>query len=278
VSPVRTLIVGLIFVLATAPPARAQDGGWSNTAEFSYVVAAGNAKTATLGFSNKLVRDWERTAFELRLSGIRSESTTLSRRVTASGTPPVVVTDSETQLTAERYGIGARVNRQISDAFFFYGGAEWKRNRFAGIDNQYIVAGGIGNTWFDREGLKFRTEYAATYTSQEDLLAETETFAGARLSWEYQNQLTENTTYTNELVLDQNLDETKDFRADMVNSLQVAMSSSLALKVGLQLLYDNRPSFVAAEDPGGLLTPGQTALVELDNLDTIFTVSLVVNF
>ena len=64
----------------------------------------------------------------------------------------------------------------------------------------------------------------------------------------------------------------------MVNSLQVAMSSNLALKVSLQWLYDNMPSFTEATDPGGLLAPGQVALVELEKLDTIFTLSLVVNF
>jgi len=114
--------------------------------------------------------------------------------------------------------------------------------------------------------------------TQEDLLGETATFAGARLSWLYSNQLTGNTAYTNELVVDQNLDDTQDFRADMVNSLQVAMSSNLALKVSLQWLYDNMPSLTEASDPDGLLTPGQIALVELEKLDTIFTVSLVVNF
>jgi hypothetical protein len=273
-----TLAPACLAALLLAVPTAGQESGWSNTAEFSYVVAAGNAKTATMGFSDKLIRSWERTAFEFRLSGIRAESTTLIRRVSAAGTPPTVVTDEETRLTAEKYSVGARVNRKISDAFFYYAGADWKRNRFAGIDNQYIAAGGVGNAWISREGLEFRTEYAATYTSQEDLLGETATFAGARLSWLYSNQLTGNTAYTNELVLDQNLDETQDFRADMINSLQVAMSSNLALKVSLQWLYDNMPSFTEASDPDGLLTPGQIALVELEKLDTIFTVSLVVNF
>ena len=148
--------VALLASIATA-----QERGWTNTAEFSHIVAAGNAKTATMGLSDKLVRNWERAAFELRLSGIRAESTTFTRRVTAAGTPPSVVTDEETRLTAEKYGVGARINRKISEAFFYYGGVDWKRNRFAGIDNQYTVAAGVGNTWSDREELKFRTEYAA---------------------------------------------------------------------------------------------------------------------
>ncbi|MFC1543714.1 YdiY family protein [Gemmatimonadota bacterium] len=268
----------LTSALSSALAVQGQESGWKNTAELSYVTAAGNAQTATMGFSDKLVRSWERTAFEFRLSGIRAESTTSTRIVTSAGPPPAVRTDSETDLTAEKYAVGARLNRKISDHFFYYGGADWKRNRFAGIDAQYLVAGGIGNTWFARDDLKFRTEYAATYTSQDDLQGGNLTFVGARLSWVYENQLTENTAFTNELVLDQNLDDTADFRADMVNSVQVAMSEKLALKVGLQWLYDHLPSLIEASDPDGLLVPGEVALVELEKLDTIFTVSLVVNF
>jgi hypothetical protein len=67
----------------------------------------------------------------------------------------------------------------------------------------------------------------------------------------------------------------------MVNSLAVAMSSKMALQVSLQWLYDNEPALTEI----ALLTPvppdaievGST-LTPLDELDTILTASLVVNF
>jgi hypothetical protein len=77
------------------------------------------------------------------------------------------------------------------------------------------------------------------------------------------------------LVLDDNLDETSDWRADMANGLAVAMSDNLALKVGLQLLYDNEPAIELIPN-----TPAPPAEVpfELDEMDTILTTSLVVDF
>jgi hypothetical protein len=66
----------------------------------------------------------------------------------------------------------------------------------------------------------------------------------------------------------------------MVNSVAVAMNRRLALKVSLQWLYDNQPSLQLVDlfnppfPPG---TPAGRAQVELDELDTIFTASLVVN-
>ena len=57
------------------------------------------------------------------------------------------------------------------------------------------------------------------------------------------------------------------------------LSSRLALKVSLQLLYDGRPSLIdlAVVDPAGAPT-GDAVRVELDELDSVLNVSLVVNF
>ncbi|MFO7769530.1 MAG: DUF481 domain-containing protein [bacterium] len=266
-------------LLALAGAAGAQETGWSDTAELSYVVTAGNAQSATLGFSNKMVRRWPSAEFEMRFSGIRAESTTQTRVVTAAGPPVEVSTWSDTRLSAENYGMSTRYSRTLSEHMFWYGGVSWKRNRFAGFDNRYIAAGGLGTTWFEEPGHRFRTEYAATFTRQEDLLSsEPSTFAGARLSWEYARRLTDTADFENVLELDANLQETEDFRADMDSSVQVRVSQKLALKVGLKWIFDNRPSFVAVDDPEGLLPPGETARVQLEKLDTLFTTSLVLNF
>ncbi len=271
-----------LLLLLTPPDAGAQEAKiWKDVAEFSYVVTGGNASSATLGFANKLTWDRGNTAYELKLGAIRAESTTFERIVTAAGPPPVVDRVSDTRLTAESYRLGLTLNREISARMFLYGSGGWKRNRFSGIENQYSAAGGVGTTWIDEEGHSFKTEYAATWTRQEDVTpgpAGIRSFAGARLTWSYSRRLSGSATYTNDLAVDENLKDTADLRADMVNSLQVAMSRSLALKVSFQLLFDNQPALVAAADPDALLPAGESALVELRMLDTIFTVSLVVNF
>ena len=97
----------------------------------------------------------------------------------------------------------------------------------------------------------------------------------------FERKLGATTTYGNDLVVDENLDDTSDLRANLVNSVAVSMSRRLALKVSLQALYDHRPAFkeiplLDAPPPGGV-TIG-TVLDRLDTLDTIVTASLVVDF
>ena len=131
----------------------------------------------------------------------------------------------------------------------------------------------------DSDTIKFRTDYSLTYTIQNDVVEAPDAkdnFLGARFAWVYTHKFGANTNYGNDFILDENLDDTSDFRADMTNWVAVAMSEKLALRVGLQWLYDHVPSLVEASDPTAI-TAGPD-LVELDTLDSIFTASLVVKF
>jgi putative salt-induced outer membrane protein YdiY len=247
-------------------------------------MTTGNSETSTLGIKNILSRAWERSGFTLTAGGTRAESTTTSRF--AVGTPgSFSVTETEaTQKTAENYYLNGKYDRKITETFFWFAGLGWDRNRFAGIENRYIAEAGVGNIWINEERIKFRTEYGVTFTDQEDVVeiaGDSDNWLGARFAWDYLHKFGANTTYQNLLVLDANLDDTDDWRADMINSVSVAMSEKLALKVSLQWLFDNQPSFSGAPlfdapPPGGTLVG--TVPVELDELDTIFTASLVVNF
>ena len=259
---------------------------WQDTAELSYVVTAGNSKTDTLGFKNKLWRQWVSSSFALNAGGVRANATTTT--IFALGTPHNfdVTEKNNSDLTAESYYLNGRYEHKISDAFYWFVSAGWDRNRFAGVENRYTGVAGVGNIWSDTDRHKFRTDYALTFTRQIDVVRNPSvdgTFLGARIASSYFQKCGANTIYTNDLVLDENLDDTADFRANMINGLSVAMSKRLSLKVSLQWLYDHRPSFESvdlydplAPPPGGAKTG--TVLVALDTLDTIFTTSLAINF
>lgn len=277
----------LLGFLMVAPPAAADEElGWSDTAEFGFVATDGNTETSTLGFKNKLRRAWESSSFELKAGGIRVETTTTTSFAVGTTTSFIVTEESDTEVTAENYYLNGRFDHKLTDRFFWYTEAGWDRNEFAGIENRYTGVGGLGNIWKNEERIKFRTDYGLTYTKQDDVIENPEvddTFLGFRFSWEYKHKFGENTTYSNDLSLDENLDETSDFRGDMINSVAVSMNEHLALKVSLQWLYDNEPSFELINlydiDPG---LPGAVLLgevpEELDDLDTILTASLVINF
>jgi len=286
----RVCVVCTVVWLAAAPPVHAQDkpaaggGAWSDAAEFSYVATAGNAQSTTLGFKNTLGRKWERSSFELKTGGVRASATTTTR--TAVGPGPasfIVIEEKDSALSAENYFLSGRYDRKISGRVFWFAGGGWTRNRFAGVQNRYETSGGIGNVWRDTDRAKFRTDYALSYTREDDVIQAPgvkDTFAGFRFSWKFEHKLGDTTTYGNDLVIDENLDDTSDLRGNMVNSVSVSMSRRLALKVSLQSLYDHQPAFkeiplLDAPPPGGMKIG--TVLDRLDTLDTIFTASLVVS-
>jgi len=275
------------LLVAAGLGARAEDPpklGWADKAELAFVSTSGNSESSTFGLKNTLTRRWTAARFEVQLGGVKVESTSETSVVDAANPTDILVFES-TDVTAEAYYLNGRYDRDISKQFFWFTGAGWDRNEFAGIENRYTGFGGVGNRWWDRDDLKFYTDYSATFTQQDDVVENPDvedSFAGLRFSWAYLNKFGKNTTYTNDLIVNENLDETSDWRADMLQAVAVAMSERLALKVSLRWLYDNEPSYellsASVDTNGDPVVPAVTELVQLDELDSIFTVSLVVNF
>jgi len=279
------LALGAAIALPGAVHAQEDDGeepGWYWDAELTLVFTAGNSASSTVGAAAGIRRLWETTEFRLRAGGMRTESGRISR--TAVGTPAEfeVVEATDRELTAENYFVRTRLARDLSERFFVYGGAGWERNTFAGFDARSSFAAGAGNTWLDGEETRLLTDYALTYTIQEDVIDDpgtADSFAGLRVSAEFFRRLTGTTGFLSELVLDENLSETEDLRADFTNSVQIEVSEALALRTSLQLLYDNLPSLttVDLEQPAGTPT-GETVQVPLDELDTRLSIALVASF
>ena len=264
------------------PPPPPPPPGWKDTAEFSYVVTSGNSQSSTLGFKDKLWRKWDHSAFEFNAGGIHAVSTNKNLFAVGSSPSDFEVVDGESQTTAENYYVNGRYDRNITERFFWFLGAGWDRNRPAGVDNRTVAAGGVGNIWIKTDKTKFRTDYSFTYTDEKDLVEDPtfkSTFSGFRLSSDFNIKVTPNSSYENVTILDENLDDTQDYRGNMINSYTATVSSRLALKVSLQWLYDHKPALKTLDlfdVPGG--TNIGTVTISLDTLDTLFTTSLVVNF
>src|SRR5437867_5997251 len=170
---------------------------------------------------NTFGRKWGESSFELKAGGVRAETTTTTRTAVGTGPTSFTVFESkDTALSAESYFLGGRYDRSVSERVFWFGGVGWSRNRFAGIQDRYEAAGGFGNVWVDRERAKFRTDYALSYTREDDVVASPGAragFAGFRLSSKFEHKLGATTIFGSELVLDENLDETSDVRGNLIN-------------------------------------------------------------
>ena len=280
---VRRASLGLItWTLLTGAAAEAQDTSafvWQNATELTWVSTGGNASSSTLGLKAALTGTAAANTFKFDLGGVRGETTL--RSLTATGTPSSfsVNETNDSELTAESYFARLRYDRSLGFAFTF-GGAGWDRNTFAGVQNRYAVVAGVGKTWTETENGRFKTDIGATYTIQKDVdpaPGSDDAFGGIRLSFDAMRRLSESADFTSTLVVNENLEDTGDVRADWVNSLAVSMSERLALKTSLQLLYDRQPSLLGVPlfDGGGVPT-GSNVLTPGDEVDSILTLALVI--
>jgi putative salt-induced outer membrane protein YdiY len=281
--------LGVAIILALGAtgvsPLRAQDEkplGWAFTTELTGVWTAGNAQTTTWGVDAKVIYAWSKAEFKLEGGSVRSQSTLTTRTAVGTSQDDFTLTEeTNTEKTAENYYARARYDRQFAAGFFGFAGTDWLRNTFAGIDSRLLLAAGLGNVWASTDQIRFKTDVAATYSFQEDVVENPfvkTKFPGVRAGYDLWWKLTGTTEFLSVLVGDLNLDNTDDIRFDLTNALPISISSRLALKPSHQLLWRNQPSLaeVPLVDTGG--TSVGTVTVPLKKLDSVFKIALVVKF
>jgi len=311
------VILGFGSLDSRAEPAEEskKDPRWSNSTELSVVVLEGNSSSSTLGLKNTLRRNWERSRFQFKIDGVRTDKAD-DRFLRADpgiawepgSSPPdptlsLIVPSPE--LDTEIYLVQARYDSKVSERLTWNVGGSWDRNTDAGILSRYILFGGFGHVWWKRDDFKFLSSYGLSFN---DRLEETpdpekdERFAGVRFDWDYLNDWGKVTTYENDFTFNMSIKDPTDYWLDMTNAISVHVSEHLSLKVSLQWLYNNEPGLedvdavarVDLVDPDGIPGSGDelfvtvdsggtvvelgTEQVRRDRLDQIFRTTLVVKF
>jgi len=282
----RTLpfAVAAVFLLFGASGTRAEDAaekelGWTFSTSLGWVWVGGNSQSNSYAFSAEARRKWDKSELLFLAGGTQTESTIKTRTAVGTEGDFVISEDSRTERTAELYFARGRYDYNVSKYFFLFGGVDWLRNKYAGIDSRELMALGAGNTWADKTEVRFKTDYGLTYTFESEVVenpfVKTD-FPGVRFGYDFWWKLTSTTEFSSLFIADWNLDNTDDVRIDCRNELPVSVSDHFKLKAGLRLLWRNAPALtsVALFDSDGL-PAGGPVLVPLDELDTIFTVSLV---
>ena len=279
------MIGALLFVAQLALPryVTAQDATgaytWENSTELSFVSTGGNASSSTLGLRSALTATGEPNAFKIEVGGIRAETTFRTLTATGTATDFTVNETTNSELTAENHFARGRYDRAFAGAFAF-SGAGWDRNTFAGIQNRYAFVAGFGKAFADSETGRFKVDIGLTYTLQKDVNpapSVDEGFGGVRFGLAAMRQLSTSAEFSSTLIVDENLEETDDLRADWINSLSVSLSERLSFKTSLQLRYDKQPSLLSVGllDAGGGPT-GTDVLTPGDKVDNILTLALVI--
>jgi putative salt-induced outer membrane protein YdiY len=263
--------------------------GWFLTAEFTGVWTAGNSQTTTFGADVEIRHVWERMEFKAEGGGVRSVTTRTTRTAVGTEDAFVVETEETRETTAEAFYARGRFDYSFSPRFFAFGGLDWLRNTFAGIDSRTLAVLGAGNTWVDHDRVTFKTDYGVTYTFQTDVVENPflkTNFPGIRVQYDLLWNATQSTEFTSSLIGDWMFSEeadapdTKaDVRLDFTNAVSIAISSKLALKPSLQLLWRNDPALTEVPLFASDGTPaGVNVTVPLQKLDSFFKLALVVKF
>jgi len=290
--------------------------GWSNDADLSLVLTAGNSASQTWAFTDELRHAWKDARFEFEVNVVRANTSDDRFLMVAPGlefpvggapaTPPTSLIKPEPTLDVANSLVRGSYERNITPRFFWNTGGSWDRNDDAGILNRYITYAGVGHKWVDHERRRFATSYGVSYTDREEEKADPEKdrrFAGARFGWDYMERFNEGTTFDNKFETNANLSDPTDYSINTTSALTVSMVRHVSLKVSLQWLYENEPAlesdldvvaFVEVINPDGIpgsgderfrtLSSGGSKLVvgsadaRKDKLDSIFKTALVLKF
>lgn len=280
-----TYLATTLLLLSHALPAAAESdedvNPWSHETKLSFVATSGNAESTTVGFEHGSELQKGENSFHFKASGVRSEAATGDRLAIVTPDGFDIVDPSESELEAEHFQVQARFERRFSEHRFWFTSLTWRKNEFAGIANRFSANAGIGHTWWKNDDGYLKTSYSLSANNQEDVVrGETsESFLGAEAHLDFRRQLTETTDYRAVLTVDENLDETNDLRAELIQALGVKINERLSLELSFEFLFDNQPSFEELElrTPDGLILE-DVVLAEVEELDSILKVALVVDF
>lgn len=252
------------------------------TAELTAVWVSGNSDASTFGAAGSVRLVWPQSELKFDVGGVRTESELTTRRAVGTASDFELTEIHDRQRTAENYFARSRFDRKLSERFLVFAGIDWLRNTFSGIESRFLVAAGGGNTWMDNPRTRLKTDYGLTYTFQNDVVENPFTsanFPGVRAAYDLWQRVSSTTEFTSGLTADLNLKNTDDVRLNFVAALPVAISSKLALKPSIQLLWQNDPSLTEVPlfaSPASGDGPIGTVLIPLQKLDTFFTVAIVV--
>jgi len=268
---------GVVFgmILASLGVALAEEPArpWTDTADFGLVMTTGNTQNLNFSLTNKFIYKWSNADFTFDATALRTENT---ERTLVNDTVDntVVATDKKT-VTAEMYGLAGKYTRKIHENLYWYVRAGWMSNKPTGIDSRYGGGAGIGYTVLKTDADVLSLEFGADYTDESQTSGFSDSYAGFRAYLNYLHNISKTATFRQELEILENLSETSDLRARSISSVTASLSAKMALKVGLTLLYDNQPVVVDVQPTGDAT---EVAPFEYDNLDTMLTAALVINF
>lgn len=238
----KQLLAALAAAVVPVAPVLAQDEeapvGWRGKGELGFVSTSGNTDSETLNMLLEFI--YEDQAWRHRFTATALSSSK----------------DGETD--AERYVGEYQGDRKLDEISYIFGTVRYEQDEFAAYDPVTTVAFGYGRELLSGPVHELKGEIGVGYRMQEDAVTgEDEDGAILRGRGEYVWHITENTDLLDTLLIEAGSDNT--FIQNNLG-LQVAINSSLALKIGYEIRHNTD------------VAPGR------DKTDQVVNTNIVYNF
>lgn len=211
---------------------------WQGKAEAGVVFARGNTDTDSVNLKLTTSHEGERWKHALDMAALRAATSDV--------------------VTAKRYQAGWQSNYKWSPRAFWFGGLRYENDDFSGFDYQGSVTTGVGYKFIDSGRAQLSGQIGVGYRRLKHTLTQLiDNDAIYTLGADYEHQFTMSTKLVDKLRIDGGNDNTL---IGNFTGIEVKMTSSLSLAVGLDVRHNTRP-------PDGL-----------KKTDTLTTTNLVYSF
>ena len=273
----RAVVVAVALTLVLAAPTQAQEAAsdeaavkpWTNEAELSFVRTSGNTTTTSLSFADRFAYNWTYSELVVRASLLKA-SRDLRVLTSEDG---VVTADFLSEDIAEAYDFNGQYRRNVFGNLFWYIGAGWYRNEFAGLSNRYHAGAGFGYRFVENERSTAIGEIGVNLTREEQTNLSEDTYVEVRGFLGVKHKLNDNTDFATDLEILPNVTDFEDLRLNSVTSLSARLTGVLALRIGLTIHYDRLPVVFRLDSPTGV-----PAFFTLQTTDTLLSTALVLKF
>jgi putative salt-induced outer membrane protein YdiY len=247
VLPISSKLFAAITFLALVAPAQAQ---WTGKAELGFLQSTGNTEAASANTKLDLTHETRRWKNNFLVAALYSENAEFA--------------------TAERYEARYQADYKITDRMSWFAALRGEQDRFSGFAYQATASTGASYQFVDTPATKFDASLGAGVkrSKAETLIksdagevldrieGEVEDETVATLGSNYEHNFNESTKITNKLLAEFGADNNA-ISNDI--ALQVSMTQSLALAVGIGVRYNSDPPPLS------------------EQTDTLSTVNLVYN-
>ncbi len=260
---------------------------WAGRVDFSFASSSGNAEARSAGIGARAAR--EVSGFRLTLDGalLRASTGKVVREAVGSPEDFEVLRSVSSQVSADRTHLRAEVSEAGGAAsgpgIHYFGAAGWERDGPAGLKRRMEMTAGMQARFGEETGLTSPVEIGAglSLTNQVDEVRDAEAAAtslGLRVDWKSSGRIGDAEAAL-AAASTWNLGTRDDLRLDVTGSVAMALTSRLAFRSSLQVLYDTRPALERV--PLAMTENGPetgTVLVPRGRVDAILLTTLAWRF